>query len=251
MTENEPTKTFTQIANERWQQICKIWGSSQIGYAVLLVIIGVLIGRFVLFPADEGYNTNIYTEVLSVALTIFVLDRLAERRERESYKRRLLREVRSKTSAVAVAALEALDDEGWWDDLRASLLEKPLTRAQWEKAYLKGKDLSGLVLIEVNLKYAELSSVDLHDANLSLGDLQYTNLYYANLHGTELTTTKLVGAQLQSANLQYAKLQFAYFEGHNQPDPKIVRLPDQSHWTPETDMQRFTDPEHPEFWSPE
>jgi hypothetical protein len=27
-----------------------------------------------------------------------------------------------------------------------------------------------------------------------------------------------------------------------------TKLPDESHWTPNTDLRRFVDPEHPEFW---
>jgi len=304
MTETEPTKTFTQIANERWQQICKIWGSSQIGYAVLLVIIGVLIGRFVLFPADEGYNTNIYTEVLSVALTIFVLDRFAERRERDSYKRRLLREVRSQTPAVSVAALEALDAEGWWGDFRASLQGNLVRRYQWEKVDLREKALSNSNLALANLTDANLVGVnlsdcillrsslananmlgaklensilieaDLSDAQMITGQLHGATLNDSNLSETILTASKfqsarlvradfsdavliycnlseaiLDGAILYGSNLQQAQLQGVSMVGTR--FDKNTILPDGTFWTPETDMQRFTDPEHPEFWSPE
>ena len=27
-----------------------------------------------------------------------------------------------------------------------------------------------------------------------------------------------------------------------------TRLPDGTHWTPDTDITRFTDPDHPRFW---
>ena len=28
-------------------------------------------------------------------------------------------------------------------------------------------------------------------------------------------------------------------------------LPDGTHWTPETDMSRYTDHSHPDFWQPD
>jgi hypothetical protein len=46
---------------------------------------------------------------------------------------------------------------------------------------------------------------------------------------------------LSGANLQGADLTGAKFDEN-------TTLPDGTKWTPDTDMTRFTDPEHPEFW---
>jgi hypothetical protein len=55
-----------------------------------------------------------------------------------------------------------------------------------------------------------------------------------------------LGANLESANLERANLQGADF--FLATFSKETILPDDKKWTPETDMARFTDPEHPQFW---
>ncbi|MEO1438773.1 MAG: hypothetical protein AAFV33_00125 [Chloroflexota bacterium] len=53
-------------------------------YSMELFIVILLVGLGLLMFADRaGYTTNVYTEVLSVAITILILDRRAQRREDE------------------------------------------------------------------------------------------------------------------------------------------------------------------------
>ena len=51
----------------------------------------------------------------------------------------------------------------------------------------------------------------------------------------------LASADLFGADLMYANLTGADFA-------EDTRLPDGTHWTPDTDITRFTDPDHPRFW---
>jgi hypothetical protein len=46
----------------------------------------------------------------------------------------------------------------------------------------------------------------------------------------------LGGASLHSSSLQNAEFD------------EDTKLPDETIWTPDTDMARFTDPNHPDFW---
>jgi hypothetical protein len=61
----------------------------------------------------------------------------------------------------------------------------------------------------------------------------------------------LLEANLLNANLTDAKfdettvLPDAVWEYVTQTDINIT-----GYWTPDTDMSRFTDPEHPDFWDP-
>jgi uncharacterized protein YjbI with pentapeptide repeats len=64
------------------------------------------------------------------------------------------------------------------------------------------------------------------------GDLSEANLSEANLEGARLRGASLSEARLAGANLQY------------------TALPDGTSWTPDTDMARFIDFEHPDFWRP-
>lgn len=56
-----------------------------------------------------------------------------------------------------------------------------------------------------------------------------------------LTFASLQGTVLAQANLQNATLDSSEFN-------EETLLPDDLYWTPDTDMRRFTDPTHPDFW---
>ena len=71
------------------------------------------------------------------------------------------------------------------------------------------------------------------------GSLQGAILSGANLEGAYLVMANLQGAVLIGANLQGAK-----FDDN-------TTLPDDTRWTRDTDMARFTDPEHPDLWRPD
>ncbi|MEL6406935.1 MAG: pentapeptide repeat-containing protein [Chloroflexota bacterium] len=76
----------------------------------------------------------------------------------------------------------------------------------------------------------------LRDASLFRANLSSSDLEEADLSGANLGKANLSGADLRKANLAHANLNNA-------------TLPDGTIWTPITDMTRFTDPAHPDFWS--
>jgi hypothetical protein len=63
----------------------------------------------------------------------------------------------------------------------------------------------------------------------------------ATLTGADLTGANLLGTIFTGADLSHAQLAGAFY------DEKTV-LPDGTFWTPDTDLARFTDPAHPDFW---
>ena len=63
-------------------------------------------------------------------------------------------------------------------------------------------------------------------------------LYRVNFESTDLVETRLQGADMRNANMKHANLWNAI-------------LPDSTRWTAETDMTRYTDPNHPNFWQPD
>ena len=241
----------------------------RIGIGLVLVLIGVWIGAMLF---SDGYFSNLYTETLSVVVTVLVLDRLNERRMRqqttEELKKRLVREVGSQSNEIAKAAVEYLRAEGWLT-IRDNI-------ALLKNAHLHNAKLQGSDLYEANLQ----------DANLRYANLQDANLRHVNLQGTNLGRSNLQQAYFESANLQYAILRFANLQHatlwnsslcHIEQidtaifDEKTV-LPDaqpmvnesgnwrkddngnyvyDKYWTPQTDMRRYTDPQHPDFWEPD
>ncbi|MCA9904034.1 MAG: pentapeptide repeat-containing protein, partial [Anaerolineae bacterium] len=72
-------------------------------------------------------------------------------------------------------------------------------------------------------------------------DLRGALLVGADLSGAELNSTNLAQAVLINANLADALFVDVTFDAS-------TTLPDGTHWTPDTDLSRFTDPDHPQFW---
>jgi hypothetical protein len=80
-----------------------------------------------------------------------------------------------------------------------------------------------------------------------------SSLLWTNLRGADLRGADLRGASLLMANLRGANLLEADLRGANLMLPQFnqdATLPDGEKWMPDTDMARFTDPDHPRFWQP-
>jgi uncharacterized protein YjbI with pentapeptide repeats len=165
----------------------------------------------------EGLVLNLATELIGAVATYLLLERLVGgQEEEEEERRRLIAELGSSVKDVAIAAAEKLYQRGW--------LELP-------EANLMGADLQEASLLAANLHGAYLTGANLHG----------TDLLYANLQEAHLRGANLQGADLRGANLQETDLRAVKF------DENTV-LPDKTKWSPDTDMARFTDPKHPDFW---
>ncbi len=252
-----------ESTTDRWTEIRTLHHDQHFFYQILggaaLVALGILLGA-ALFGADPGYSVNIYTEILSIGVTVFILNALAERREdsrRENdLKAQLIRDAGSQSNEAALRAVNEIAKRKW-------LIE--------EDGLLRGADLSqanlaGAHLHTSNLQNANLFQGKLQNAYLFDANMQYAMLWQANLQHADLTHTDLEGADLGHAKLQYAKLLCANLQasylGHadlkgadlsytnikNTNFDENTTLPDATYWTPQTDMNRFTDPNHPNFW---
>lgn len=98
-----------------------------------------------------------------------------------------------------------------------------------KRLVLNGYDLSNLSLVDVNLKYVDLSGsnlsyvnffnsnlkyADLGNTNLFSADLRYANLNVAYLHNSNLSYTDLenailIDSNMSGSNLSYADLRYA------------------------------------------
>ncbi|GAB4530726.1 MAG: hypothetical protein OHK0046_51450 [Anaerolineae bacterium] len=251
--------------------------------ALLFLGIGVWIGAR-LFAGDApliddtGYYTNIFTEILSVILTIGVLNYLAERREDKRRERedkaRLVREAGSPVNATAVNAVRELRERDWLEGedsaLKGARLHLAnLSAANLSFANLSATNLSFANLSAANLSFANLNKTDFDTTNLSGADLKLANLSgaslyeanlsgadleLANLSGTFLLRTNLSGAILYRANLSEAilyeaNLEHAHIDVSDEVDSEgnpirtlfdeHTTLPDGSKWTPDVDWSKF------------
>ncbi|MBZ0300821.1 MAG: pentapeptide repeat-containing protein [Anaerolineae bacterium] len=194
----------------------------------------------------ESWLQNFSTEMFGAFLTFMLLTLvLGTRQEKE----RLIRQLRSQVNEAALQAAEELAARGWLAD--GSLKGANLRRA----------NLQGAGLEYANLQGASLRGTNLQGTNLTWANLQGASLKRANLQGANLTWANLQGASLWDANLQGASLGAASFDEKTiLPDRKLARLDHNNNpiYTPEsyyqpsvTDMTRYTDPNHPDFWQPE
>lgn len=194
------------------------------GFSIL--IMGVVIGA-VMF--NDGYGTNVYTELLSVVATIAILDRRSERREQRRHERetkiQLIRAVAGTDNATSLKALREIEDRNWFQGAKgilqgaylknANLAGANLLRANLKGAYLMGATLTDANLWDANLADADLVEANLSGANLTNSNLECANLQVANLQGADLGIARLEGANLQVANLQGADLRYANLGGAN------------------------------------
>jgi cbb3-type cytochrome oxidase subunit 3 len=150
------------------------------------------------------------------------------------------------------------------------------------RSHLDSGDLRKFDLQNLNLSGIDLAGADLYGANLSEACLIGANLYNANLENARLTgaclddanlaDANLKKADLHSASLQNAILDDAFFwetnlteadlrnASHPGRGPDLTILPDgtrtgiaggpPNYILINTHFFRFTDPDHPKFWTP-
>ena len=270
----QPQKDWREqeYSSEQYKTLYKVAG------VVILVLGGVLIGA-ALFAGDNplvkdtGYWTNLFTEVISVAATFGLIGLYSKHRHRQQWKERLVHEAGSRSNERAKNAIDDLRWKGWLAGDSGLLQGVNLRHANLEGAGLRYANLQGADLGRTNLEGAGLSYANLQGAKLSAANLQHAGLYYTNLQGAnlqgavlqgaQLWGTVLQGAKLWDANLRDADLQTTVLQGAGLSNANLqganlrgavlpgAQLPDGTKWTPETDMARFTDPTHPDFWDPD
>lgn len=246
-----------------------------------ILIVAVLIGiGFFLVPDNNGLFTNLVSEAISIGITVAILNKLAEHREEQRYKRDLIWKMGSRVNSDAVRAVEELRRHGWLTDeitvghdfskrnlteidfqetnlngvnfMQTKLDQSIFTKADLRNAKLSLASMLGCNLFNTQLNQAEIVKTNLKTADLRFSDLQGANLNmsvcfkaklsYANLAGTSIYQVDFRGAHLGHTNLQAAK------EIHSAIFDEQTTLPDGTMWTPETGLTRFTDPDHPQFW---
>ena len=198
---------------------------------VVFLVIGISIGFYGfshLYPAGwifenfaRDFYANISTELISIAITVVIIDSLNKLRQDKQFKDELIRDMGGSANEFALRAVRELAHHKWLYDgtlkriklpranlqgadlQRADLEKGNLTLANLEKAWLAGSNLAGVSLRRARLRQANLCAATLVGADLSEADLEGANLEGANLSE----------ADLQGANLTRANLEFAYLNG--------------------------------------
>ncbi|MBZ0282133.1 MAG: pentapeptide repeat-containing protein [Anaerolineae bacterium] len=167
----------------------------------------------------QGLSTELVGAAIATLLIGVVVGTVQKNEADEVLKRQLIAQMGSPNNDFAIEAVRQLRSLGW----------------------IENGFLQGAALWNANLEGAVLQLANLQGADLLFANLQDAFLSGANLESVVLQDANLRGAYLWNANLQGAKLYYAKFN-------ESTILPDGTNWTPETDMSRFTDPNHPQFW---
>lgn len=194
--------------------------------ALILLILGLLIlgmGFSYLYAGTEEFTARQFiidlyanggAEILSISLTVLIIETLNDRRSLEAEKRDLILQMGSPDNSFAVEAVRLLKQRGW-------LTDGSLCGADLRRANLQGADLR-----KVNLREAILLHANLQDTNLREANLQGANLYKARLENAILWQTELQNTRMESCI-----------------------MPDGIKWSDNYEA-RFTDIKHPNFWMP-
>ena len=160
------------------------------------------------------FYASISTQLLSVALIITVIERLAHLRGRRVTQ---LTQVVNRLSADHQTAIRTLQDQTVMAWLRAGHLhDRSFNKVDWkgarlarvrlERADLRRADLTGVTLTEANLRGALLNGArcvgaDLRGADLRGASLRRVDLRYARLDGAWLDAADLRGADISDEQL--------------------------------------------------
>ena len=237
--------------------------------AQIILIIGIVCIVGYWYPKNwfaygfvQVFYAPISSSLLSISLTVLLIDRLHDQRERAELKLRLIREMGSSDRSVAVRASREIRAYDWLLDgslksmdfefanldganlenaelSGANLKNSSLRAANLQGARLAGVQLSRCVADEVNLKGAILCGADmsrsnfpkatLDDANISgRVDLLHAQFIEASLRNTKLGEAKLEDCDFLDCDLSYADLTEAVllranFEGANLTGTKLER----------------------------
>ena len=130
--------------------------------ALIITILGHVFQSdgFFLGKLFEELWANLGTELLSIAITILIIDELYQKRDEQREKEQLILQMGSPDAAFSQEAIRKLRSHGWLID--GSLRGVDLSWANLEKGYLWNADLQ-----KANFSHAKLSGTYLTKANLS------------------------------------------------------------------------------------
>lgn len=147
----------------------------------------------------KEYYANLSCELISIAITILLIDYLYEKKEKEATKKRLLRELGSEDKGFTSRALKELKELG-------SLTDGSLIGLDLSKANLSGLDFSNANLARVNFENALLNGTIFKNANLDRAILNGAEMREANLENCSFINTKMKKCNLYGALLNNSKL---------------------------------------------
>ena len=172
---------------------------------VTLGILGVGITLLLLSNWLPEWLVGIAPELIGIAVTVLIIERLVERRNQEQRKQEIIEQIYSPVRDVAVEALRLTRKNGWFDDIN----KEDFIEVHWEGANLREASLDGASMMGANLEGANLIDASLDSTWLFGANLKGADLWNASLTRAHLNAINLEGACLRAANLDEANLEGA------------------------------------------
>ncbi|MEL7236777.1 MAG: pentapeptide repeat-containing protein, partial [Chloroflexota bacterium] len=144
----------------------------------------------------------------------------------------------------------------WW---MVDLSDARLSNSIFTECFMEESDLQNADLTNADFSRSGMYCAKLQGATLNGTCFQGTDLHAADLRGVTLADVDLRGAELTICSMEGATLENVLFDENTVlPDARIlpqdvIRATGKRfdrYWTPDTDMTRYTDPEHSQFWQP-
>lgn len=282
---NSPAASFRRSLNFLRQLS---WLVILLGFSFLVIGLLAVLDFGLPYPTIVGesakqFHTDLGAEFVGIGIAVLVIDTASSVRSIIEKRRRLLRELGSSDNGTALAAAYELEQIGWISDgtlrgvslMDANLSEVKLRYADFSNVDFRRAIVRDAYLREAKLVNARLNGADFSHSNLEQADMQGShwgsrasleeaNLYWVNLVNVDLQGTNLRKAHMTKANLEGANLNRAQLEGALLMHANLLgaslgmaafdedtRLPNSAVWRPDTDLDMFTDPVHPQFWRSE
>ncbi|MEM9953185.1 MAG: pentapeptide repeat-containing protein [Chloroflexota bacterium] len=189
----------------------------------------------------QGISTEFFGAVVTTVLLGLGVLIFEQYQDIQNRKAELILQMGSDERVWAIEAVRQLDVEGWLSD--GALNNAILWNADLTNADLRLADLTNANLYGVNFTNARSNNANFMNAYLDAANFTNADLDDANFTNADLLFANFTNAYLDAANFMNANLRLADFN-------ETIILPDGTNWTPDTDMARFTDPTHPNFWNP-
>ncbi|MBK8900266.1 MAG: pentapeptide repeat-containing protein [Anaerolineaceae bacterium] len=204
-----------------WQSFVNWWTTRKVAFALLTTSLlgGVLgyinqhSGVLIPIPFVTDFYANVSTELISIAITVLVIDTLNDRRAVQQEKVALILQMSSPINSVAREAIRMLRTRGWLTD--GTLRGINLRWANLQDAYLEGANLPDTNLFRARLKGAHLQWSNLEGAK-GLKDEQLVHLH--NLRGAAMPDGTIYDGRY---NLK-RDLSWMQHSGVDRSDPEAV-----------------------------
>jgi hypothetical protein len=197
---------------KRIDRFVKWWTVRKFGLALLLL--ALVIALFSNFSLRD-LSSNLFTELVSIAITVLVIDVMYQHRTAELERKTLILQMGSPNNAIAREAVRLLRLKGWLSGLeKLSLRHANLEDAELYEANLHGADLSFANLKRADLRAANLSRARLVNTDLTSAACKGTSFKGAHIISETPDKTWMLRADLFDANLEGAKF-LNGLEGHS------------------------------------